>query len=339
VVTDAELAALGVHRIPVPIPFPQAGGPVNVYLLEEADGAITLVDAGLGSGEAQAALEAGLARLGRSPGEVRRIVVTHGHVDHFGAARFVQERCEAEAGRVPPVYCHPADAPKITEGGRRWRDTLPLYGAYLARLGVPPEVLAAIARAGERSFGLARRVKEALPIGEGEVIETRRLRLEVLHMPGHTPGLVCLYDRERRIFLSDDHLLERVSPNPLIELGPGGEAGLFRPLLAYLASVARMRALEIDVVLPGHGPPFSGHREVIDRLTGFYAKRQARIVELLAGGSLTPYAISRALFPAAKPEETFLTVSETIANLEVLEHEGRSAREERDGGIRFALPA
>jgi glyoxylase-like metal-dependent hydrolase (beta-lactamase superfamily II) len=168
------------------------------------------------------------------------------------------------------------------------------------------------------------------------VIETRRLRFEVLHMPGHTPGLLCLFDRERRIFVSDDHLLERVSPNPLIELGPNGEAGAFRPLLAYLASAARLRALDVDLVLPGHGPAFSGHREVIDRLVGFYEKRQARIGGLLAGGPLTPYAVSRALFPAAKPADVFLTISETIANLEVLEEQGRVRREERDGTIRFA---
>ena len=53
-------------------------------------------------------------------------------------------------------------------------------------------------------------------------------------MPGHTPGLLCLYDRARRLLFSDDHLLEKVSPNPLIELGPNGEEGCFRPLLAYL---------------------------------------------------------------------------------------------------------
>jgi glyoxylase-like metal-dependent hydrolase (beta-lactamase superfamily II) len=332
VVTEDQLAALGVHRIPVPIPFPQAGGPVNVYLLEEAGGGITLFDSGLGSPEAQAALEAGFAALGRRFDEVSRVVVSHGHVDHFGAARFVQER----HGGALPVYCHPADAPKITETGRRWRDQFPLYGAYLARMGVPAEVLQAMAREGERSFGLARRVPEALPIGEGDVIATRHLRFEVLHMPGHTPGLLCLYDRERRVFVSDDHLLERVSPNPLIDLGPNGEDGVFRPLLAYLASVARMRALEIDLVLPGHGPAFSGHRAVIDRLTGFYGKRQARILELLGPAPLTAYALSRALFPAARPGETFLTMSETIANLEVLEAEGRAARAEQDGTVRFA---
>jgi glyoxylase-like metal-dependent hydrolase (beta-lactamase superfamily II) len=342
--TEADLASLGVHRIPIPIPFPQAGGPVNVYLVEEADGRLLMFDAGLGSDEAQAALVAGFAALGRRFDEVSRVIVSHGHVDHFGAARFVQERHQAgrpgapapEPGAAPPVYVHPADAPKITETGRRWRDQLPRYGAYLARLGVPSEVLAAVAREGERGFGLARRVAEARPLAEGDVLRTRHLALEVLHMPGHTPGLVCLYDRARRLLFSDDHLLERVSPNPLIELGPDGEEGHFRPLIAYLASVARTRALPVDLVLPGHGPPFSGHAAVIDRLVGFYGKRQERIQELLGGGALTAYEVSRALFPAAKPGDVFLTVSETIANLEVMEARGDVLREERGGVIRHS---
>src|SRR5574340_588925 len=92
--TDAALAELGVHRVPIPIPFPQAGGPVNVYLVEEAGGGLLLFDSGLGTPEAQAALEAGFRALGRRFDEVTRIVVSHGHVDHYGAARFVQERSE-----------------------------------------------------------------------------------------------------------------------------------------------------------------------------------------------------------------------------------------------------
>lgn len=325
--TEADLADLGVHRIAVPIPFPQAGGPVNVYLLEEEGGGLTLFDSGLGSREARGALEAGFGALGRSFAEVSRIVVSHGHVDHYGGARNVQE---ARGGEVP-VYVHPVDAPKITEAGPRWRDRLPHYDAHLARLGVPADVRAAIAKEGEHGFGLARRVAEARPIGEGDVVRTRHLELEVLHMPGHTPGLLCLYDRRRKLFLSDDHLLQKVSPNPLIDLGPAGEE-VFRPLIAYLESVARMRALEIDLVLPGHGPPFPDHRAVIDRLVAFYGKRQGRIRGLLGDEPRTAYQVSRGLFPAAKPGDVFLTISETIANLEVMEARGEVVRD-ADGGV------
>lgn len=325
--TEADLAELGIHRIPVPVPFPQAGGPVNVYLVEERGGGYLLFDSGLGSPDGIAALEAGFARLGRRFDEVSRILVSHGHVDHYGAARFVQER----HGGLLPVYAHPEDLPKISEAGPRWRDQLPRYGAHLARLGVPPDVLQAIAREGQRGFSLARRVPEVHPVEEGAVVEARHLTFEVLHMPGHTPGVLCLHAPRERLFLSADHLLEKVSPNPLIELGTPG-APPFRPLLAYLASLARLRALDVDLVLPGHGPPFGGHRAVIDQLVGFYAKRQARLAELLGQGPRTAYALSRALFPSAKAGDVFLTVSETIANVEVLEERGEVVREE-DGGV------
>lgn len=330
-VTEGDLAAVGVHRIPIPIPFPQAGGPVNVYVVEEAGGGILLWDSGLGSPEAEQALEGGLRRLGRRFDEVTRIFVSHGHVDHFGAARFVQER----HGGGPPVYAHRADIPKIAENGWRWRERMPQYGAYLARLGVPLETLLALGKEGERSHGLARRVPDVRPVEEGEVIRTRHLALEILHMPGHTPGLLCAYDRERRLFFSDDHLLEKISPNPLIELGPDGEEGFFRPLFEYLASVARTRALEIDLVLPGHGPPFAEHRRIIDDLLAFYGRRQARVRELLAAGPRTAYDVCRALFPSARPGDTFLTMSETIANLEAMEARGEVSRTLVDGTYRF----
>lgn len=329
--TEGDLADLGVFRIPVPVPFPQAGGPVNVYLVEEGGGGLLMWDSGLGSPEAIAALEEGFRRLGRRFDEVRRIVVSHGHVDHYGAARFVQERHGGEL----PVYAHPADEPKIAEGGWRWRDRQPLYAAHLARLGVPGDVLRAVSQEGEKGFGLARRVPAVRPIGEGEVLATRHLDLRVLHMPGHTPGLLCLHDPARRLFFSDDHLLEKVSPNPLIELGPAGEDGHFRPLLAYLESVARMRALELDLVLPGHGPPFAGHRAIIDALVSFYEKRQARIREALLGGPMTAWEVSRVLFPSARPKDAFLTVSETIANLEALEARRDVTRALVDGTWRF----
>jgi glyoxylase-like metal-dependent hydrolase (beta-lactamase superfamily II) len=155
-----------------------------------------------------------------------------------------------------------------------------------------------------------------------------------MHMPGHTPGLVCLHDREHRLFLSDDHLLEHVSPNPLIELGPDGEEG-WRPLLAYVESVGRLRALDVDLVLPGHAEPFGDHRRVIDALLDFYGKRQERILDELAGGPLTGWEVTRRLFPRAPERAMFLTLSEALANLEVLEAGGTVTRERDGEWIRF----
>jgi glyoxylase-like metal-dependent hydrolase (beta-lactamase superfamily II) len=331
-VTEKGLHALGIWRIPVPVPFPQAGGPVNVYLVEEEDGGLCLFDTGLASPEAQAALEEGFRSLSRHFGEVRRIVVSHGHIDHYGNAQAIAER----AGGAVPVYAHAADIGKIAESGQRWRDRMPQYGAYLMKLGVPVEVLSALARIGDGHL-LARRVREVRALGEGERLRFRRFEAEVLHMPGHTPGLLCLWDQAHQILFAADHLLEKVSPNPLIELGPDGQEGFFRPLVSYLASIARVRELPVSLVLPGHGPPFGDHRKVIDALVAFYVKRQGRIRELLAEAPRTAWEVAQELFPRASPGDAFLTMSETIANLEAMEGRAEVAREQDPGPYRFRL--
>ncbi len=330
-----EPCAPGVTRIAVPVPFPQAGGPVNVYLVEEDGGGVMMFDAGIGSREGIAALEEGFARARRRFDEVTRIVLSHGHVDHYGAAMAVMER----AGRSIPVFVHPADMGKVEERGRAWRELFPLYAAHLVKLGVPADALEEIGRELGGGFTLARRIPEVTPLAPGEVLRVGQLALEVLHMPGHTPGLVCLHDRARRILFSGDHLLEKISPNPVIELGPEGEEGFFRPLRAYLASLSAVRALELDVVLPGHGAPFGEHRRVIDGLLQFGDRRRERIREALDAGPLTAFEVTRALFPTSRPGDLFLAVSETIANLEVMEDRREVLRRFSDRVYRFERAA
>jgi len=340
-VTEHDLAALGIHRIAVPIPFVAAGGPVNVYAIEAPDGSLTLFDSGLGTPEAQGALAAGLAAIGRRLEDVSRIVVSHGHVDHFGAARWVQEAGGARGGAAAEavtVSIHPADASKISEAGPRFRELMPAFDAHFVRLGVPAEVRQAMQQAGEVSYGFSKRLARVLPLAEGDVVEGRHATFAVHHFPGHTPGLCALHEPAHRLLVPADHLLERISPNPLIELGPDGQDGFFRPLVAYLESLARTRALDLDLVLPGHGPPFGNHRAVIDGLTAFYERRQGKLVALLAQGPRTAWELCQALFPKARGGETFLTMSETVANLEVLEARGAIVRAGADG-VRTYLAA
>jgi glyoxylase-like metal-dependent hydrolase (beta-lactamase superfamily II) len=334
-VTDAALRDLGVVRIPIPVPFPQAGGPVNVYALADGEGGLVLFDAGLGTPDAERALADGFAAAGLRFEDVRRIVLSHGHVDHYGAARTIQER----AGRPVDVLAHPLDLPKVAESGWRWRDRLPHYAAYFARLGVPAEVVAAMAGAFGGGTSYARRVPEVRPITEGEVVRAGRLSLEVLHLPGHTPGMICLWEPAHRLLLSADHLLEKTSPNPIVELGPNGEDGVWRPLVAYLGSLARARSLDAALVLPGHGAPFAGHREVIDGLVRFYGLRQEKIRAALAGAPRTGFEVTRALFPAIRAPDLFLAISETIANVELLESRGEVARALDGDTYRFRLAA
>ena len=323
------LEHLGVCRIPVPVPFPEAGGPANVYAIEEEGGGVALFDAGIGTKDGQAALHAGFERLGLSLGDIRRIFVSHGHIDHYGYARAAQEASGA------PVYAHVRDHDKLT-GRDRTARRLELYAAYLSRLGAPAHLLDQVKIYRQDALRMARPLEQVEPLPEGTVLRFKRFSAEVLHLPGHTPGLVCLWARESRVLFSDDHLLERVSPNPLLDL-EGQAEPTHKALVAYIQSARRVRGLPVLLVAPGHAEPFFGHVEIIDRLLAFYEKRQARIVELLGERAATPAELAPRVFPHAKEHQLYLTLSEVMGNLEVLEEQGRVVRKEAGGTIRFEV--
>jgi glyoxylase-like metal-dependent hydrolase (beta-lactamase superfamily II) len=326
-VIPALLDRLGVRRIPVPVPFAEAGGPANVYVIEEEGGGLALFDAGIGTREGRDALLAGFRALGRGLGEVRRIFVSHGHIDHYGYARAAQEESGA------PVYAHARDHDKLT-GRDRTAQRLAQYADYLDRLGAPREALAHVRLHWQDALRMARPIEHVEPLGEGTGLRFARFSAEVLHLPGHTPGLVCLWVPEHGVLFSDDHLLERVSPNPLLDL-EGQREPTHRALVEYVRSAQRARELPARLVAPGHGEPFTGHVDLIDRLLAFYEKRQARILELLGEGPLMPAQLAPRVFPHARPSQLYLILSEVMGNLEVLEERHLVHREERAGRVVF----
>jgi glyoxylase-like metal-dependent hydrolase (beta-lactamase superfamily II) len=311
----------------VPVPFPEAGGPANVYAIDEADGGVALFDAGIGTREGREALLAGFRAIGKSLGEVRRIFVSHGHIDHYGYARAAQEESGA------PVYCHVRDHDKVSGRERNGR-RLELWAAYLARLGAPAEVVDHVRVHWHDVHRMARPIEHVLPLEPGTRLRFSRFGAEVLHLPGHTPGLTCLWDSAHGLLFSDDHLLERVSPNPLLDL-EGEAEPRHKALVEYLRSAGRARELPANIVAPGHGEPFGGHAAVIDRLLAFYEKRQARILELLGDGPQTAAQLAPRVFPRSRPAQLFLVLSEVVGNLEVLEQQGKAARSLRNGRIVF----
>jgi glyoxylase-like metal-dependent hydrolase (beta-lactamase superfamily II) len=313
---EAVLRALGIHRLPMPVPFPDAGGPVNAYAIEDGRGGVLLFDTGIGTPEGVAALNAGAAGAKVDLRRCTQVVVSHGHVDHFGNAQLLSEQSGA------PVRIHPGDMEKVV-GEDVWEARAPTYTAFLRRQGVPEDQLPRLVAIGRHTGKYSRRVDPARvrPLTEGEQLRAGKARLDVLHLPGHTPGLVCLWDAQHRLLFADDHLLARISPNPFLELLD--ERTTRRALVQYLHSIARIRALDVEWVLPGHGAPFQGHRAAIDSLLRFYLRRQEKLLEVLAGGPRTPVELSHALFGPQEGARLYLTLSEVVGNLEVLEDAGR----------------
>jgi len=329
---DAVLRSLGVHRLSMPVPFPDAGGPVNAYAIEDGRGGVLFFDTGIGTPEGIQALEAGASAAGLDLRRCTQILVSHGHVDHCGNAQLLSERSSA------PVRVHPGDRDKVV-GESDWDSHAPAYTAFLRRQGVPEDLVPRLVAIGRHSGKFSRRVDSdrARPLTEGERFQVGKLRLEVLHLPGHTPGLVCLWDSQHRLLFADDHLLARTSPNPFLELVDGQTTR--RALVQYLHSIGRVRALDVDWVLPGHGAPFQGHRSAIDSLLVFYRRRQDKLLAALGAGPRTPVELSDAVFGPQQGARLYLTLSEVVGNLEVLEDDSR-VRRLGDGPVdRWTLPA
>jgi hydroxyacylglutathione hydrolase len=146
---------------------------------------------------------------------VRRVLLSHHHIDHMGGAAYLLATTQA------PIACHADDAPCV-DG--RAKAPLPLIMRLFARMHPAP---------------VATVLKDGDQIGS----------LRVLHTPGHTPGEVVYYDSSRKILFSGDAVVERK-----------GQLTLPAPqyasnLVQAIQSLARLRALDIELLLPGHGEP------------------------------------------------------------------------------------
>lgn len=318
---DERLAPLGIHRLAVPVPFAEAGGPVNVYAIEENDGRWAFFDTGIGTEAGMSALMAQASSRGIDVRRVSRIFISHGHVDHFGNAKWLFEQSGAQ------VFVHPADLSKVI-GASRVATLLRAHRDFFLSLGVPPETLASMLSHAEHTPDEVHYLtaSQLAPLDDGLLLTFRHFQAEVKHFPGHTPGLVCLYAAREKILFADDHLLAKVSPNPLIDLSQGEGATKFRALARYLESARRAHQLELDCVLPGHGPLFRGHRALLDGLFEFYTRRQQKLLSRLEHGPASVYELLPTLFPFRKGGWLVLMLSEVLANVEVLEDRGQVVR-------------
>jgi len=304
------------------VPFIEAGGPVNAIAFEEASGGYTLFDCGISTDEGRAALLKGLDDHRLELKDLKRIVVSHGHIDHYGNAQWLAEETGCR------VHVHPFDREKICGDGR-WNKQLERSLGYFLSLGIPRETLNAMLELAARNRPYARQVEpdRVDNLTGGQRFAFKHLELEVLHLPGHTPGLVCLWSAKHKLLFADDHVLARVSPNPLLDLTLGMGEGKFRALSSYLKSAKLVRDMEIDVVVPGHGPSFKNHKPLLDGLFNFYAKRQDKLFDAISKKPSTAFELMHVLFPRVEIARIYLMLSEVLGNLEVMEDSGRIKRE------------
>jgi glyoxylase-like metal-dependent hydrolase (beta-lactamase superfamily II) len=162
----------------------------NWYLIEES-GRLTVVDAGLPA-SLRSLLEA-LNAIGRAPGDVEALVLTHAHFDHIGFA----ERARAELGIT--VWVHENDAPLTKRPWLYMSERSPL--AYLGPKTLP--IAATLIRAGAARVGPIREVRR---FGDEGTLDVPSFPL-VVFTPGHTLGHVAFHLPDRDVVITGDALV------------------------------------------------------------------------------------------------------------------------------------
>jgi glyoxylase-like metal-dependent hydrolase (beta-lactamase superfamily II) len=312
------------YQLSIPTPFPV--GPVNVYVAQDAVG-LTLVDCGPYTPEARAALEAGLAALGHSPHDVRRIIVTHAHADHYGLAGALV----ADAPAGVQVLTHPFNRLALAAYTEEREQRLSFYAGLMAEAGVPEEAALVINRMRRNVGDYASAVAVTGELNDGDTLPLAGCDWQVLHTPGHSTGLICFYEPRRRVLLSNDHLLRDISSNPVVEPPPPGHTEKWKSLVEYIRQLQRVAAMDIAIAWSGHGEPIHDVADLVRQRVEFHARRAERILDLLDSQALTLYQVARLLFPKLDPMNFFLAISEVLGHLELLESKSRVECFSRDG--------
>lgn len=326
-------AEAGIHRLAIPTPF--MVGRVNAYLIE--DSPLTLVDSGPNSAKALDELEMALERLGHRVEDIELLVISHQHMDHFGLASILARRSGAEVAALAPL------APYLEAYGRETDADDAFAEGIMLRHGIPPEVVTALraVSAGFRAWGSA--VEVSRPLQDGSEIALRDRTLKVLHRPGHSPSDTVFLDEQRSILLSADHLIAHISSNPLLARPLGTEPDPTGPrpqaLLTYMRSMQETKAMELELVLPGHGRPITDHVSLIEQRFRMHHRRAEKILGLIAAQPRSAHEIAQELWGNVAVTQAYLTLSEVLGHVDLLLEDGRARETESGGVVRFAAAA
>lgn len=325
----------GVWVFSLPLPF--ALRQVNVYLIDDGAGHLTLVDAGLGLPRDEAALREGLASVGVTPESLDAIVLTHAHPDHIGLARVFHEVSGA------PVYMlEREDERMFSVWGENSGPALMAVTHSFAENGMILEE----AQSDPRVSGAARETltdaeaprRAVFPIPpresittltDGETVALGRWRYRAIWTPGHSDYHMCLL-REDGLFIAGDHILPKITPN--IGLYPYSRPD---PLLDYDDSLVKVRDLPARLTLPGHRAPVVDLAARVNELRA-HQRERSEAVRALVAATHTEGAVAgnvaSALFGARLRtiDDRRFAMAETLAHLEHLRLRGHVRRERRE---------
>ncbi|MCH7579263.1 MAG: MBL fold metallo-hydrolase [Chloroflexi bacterium] len=318
----------GLYQLKVPIPDNPIGY-VLPYLIPGDDG-YTLVDSGWNTPEAFAALEAELKEVGVSFDQIKRLLITHVHPDHYGLAGKIKEVCGAE------VIVHQRERDFIRSRYRQPAQLLERMANWLIENGVPEDEMPDMQQSSMPARAFVVPVDPDTVLWGGETLDFGVYRLEVYWTPGHSPGHICFYERAQRVLFTGDHVLPTVTPN--VSLHPQQQGN---PLGDYLASLERLMPLEVEEVLPAHEHSFPDLQGRLREIIEHHDTRLDEMLAIVGDDGATAYDVASGIIWTTGTFQSFshwtrrAAISETLAHLEYMVYQGRLHQTKENGINRY----
>lgn len=315
------------YRIVVPLP----GNPlkeINSYVLTSDDRNL-VIDTGMNRPECKRVLEPGLEELGVDLKKTD-FFITHLHADHQGmVAGLLRNGSRAYMGE---------DDASILKAGTTAHARRTPMGDYAVESGFPDDELqSALVNHPGFKYG-PESIVDYQNIEEGDIFKVGNNTLEVVATPGHTYGHMCLYEPDKKIFFSGDHVLGDITPN--IQAWSDD----INPLDLYIKSLKRTYDLDVELCLPGHRSIITDFKKRVLELIEHHRVRANEVISILEKGSLSAYQTASKMtwdivakswddFPVM---QKWFATAETIAHLIYLENKSLVKREVRDGFIFYS---
>lgn len=321
----AEKVIEGIYRIEVPLPKNPLKF-INSYVILGKERNL-LIDTGMNMPECLASIRNGLKELNLDLTKTD-IFLTHTHADHTGLSAILAE----EGSRI---FFSKPDFEFFSRFKDNYWDRIL---SYLIKHGFPEDEAKKAVNSHPGQKYIAKGIVDFIFINDRDKIDLGNFVFQCILTPGHTPGHTCLYEPDKKILFSGDHILEDISP--IIAVMSDDDS----PLENYLKSLDKISKLEIQLVCPGHRRIFKECKKRIQELKEHHCRRLDEILKILNSGTKNAYQVASVMkwdidykswndFPVL---QKWFATGEAIAHLKHLEEKELIKSEERKVGIVFS---